>query len=109
MAQNFDLYGSKRLTISELRNVIENALGLIFDVHESSYRGGEYFRSVPCDGEEFVIQLNSFWLDNEMEIAEPDYSDYAVIFWVAWTGRADELREQLAEINDLDFLRRRDR
>jgi hypothetical protein len=109
MAQYFDLYGSKRLTIAQLRDVIENALGLMFEAHESSYKGGEYFRIVPREGEEFVIQSNNFLLDNEIEVAEPDYSDYAAIFWVAWTERADELREELAEINDLDFLRRKER
>jgi folate-binding Fe-S cluster repair protein YgfZ len=109
MSQFFDLYGSKRLTITELRVAVGEALGLTFYAHESLYRGGEYFRVVPHDGEEFVIQLNNFRLDDEMEVAEPDYSNYPVILWVAWTDRADALREDLAEIDGLDFLRRNQR
>jgi hypothetical protein len=109
MSQYFDLYGSKNLTMNELRNAVEDALSLRFDVHESSYKGGEYFRAVLRDGEELIIQLNGFQLSDETEITEPAYSEYGVIFWVAWTSRADEFRGELAEIGDLEFLRRRER
>lgn len=106
MKQSYELYGSTKLSMADLRHAIENLLELSFSVHESAYRGGEYLRAGDLGGEEFVIQRNTFDFDNEEEVAEPDFAQYPVIFWVAWTERGDELRNRLAEIRDLDFLRR---
>jgi hypothetical protein len=48
-----------------------------------------------------------FEFDNEEEVAEPEFTHYPVIFWVAWTERGDEIREMLTAVKGLDFLRRR--
>lgn len=107
MTQCYDLYGSRTLSVPELRDAGEGVLGLRFILHESAYRGGEYFRAGDPGGEEFVIQLNSFEFDNEEEISEPEYADYPVILWIAWTERGDELRKKLNAIPGLEFLRRK--
>jgi len=105
--QCYDLYGTKTLSITELRDAIESALTIRFSPHDSVYYGGEYFRAGEVGGEELVIQLNTFEYGGSIEVAEPDHRGYPVIFWVAWTERGDELRERLATIGELDFLRRK--
>ncbi len=106
MAKCYDLYGSHSLSLVELREAAEGCLGIRFTLHDSIYRGGDYFRSGDIGGEEFVIQLNRFEYENEEEIAEPAYADYLVIFRIGWTERGDELREKLRKVPGLDFLRR---
>ena len=106
MSQTHDLYGSTTLSMAELRHAVENTLDIAFSLNDSAYKGGEYFRAGDLGGEEFVIQRNTFEFDNEEEVAEPDYVQYPVIFWIAWTERGDELREELTKITGLDFLRR---
>lgn len=107
MSQAYDLYGTTTMSIVQLRDIIVEALGITFTLHDSAFRGGTYFRAGDLGGEEFVIQRNSFEFDDEQEVAEPEFAHYPVIFWVAWTERGDELREELAVIEGLDFLRRR--
>jgi hypothetical protein len=55
------------------------------------------------------VDTSDIELDNEIEVAEPEYEDYAAIFWFAWTDRGDELRERPTTIEGLDFLRRKER
>jgi hypothetical protein len=89
--------------MAELGNAIESALGISFALHESSYRGGEYLRAALRDGEELVLQLDNFQLGDEMEVAEPGYPGYPLVFWVAWTDPADEMRAKLANVDGLVF------
>lgn len=107
MSQSYDLYGTMTMSISQLRDLIARALAITFAMHDSAFRGGTYFRAGDIGGEEFVIQRNSFEFDDEQEVAEPEFARYPVIFWVAWTERGDELKQELAVIEGLDFLRRR--
>jgi hypothetical protein len=109
MAQVYDLYGAMNFSMNELRGEVEKVVGIKFDLHDSAYRGGEYFRAGALGGEEFVIQLNHFEFEGEPEIAEPQYSDYPVILQVAWTERGDDLRKKLRDIAGLEFLRRKSR
>jgi hypothetical protein len=107
MVQVSDLYGTRNLSTSELRQKAEKILGVKFNLHDSAYRGGEYFRAGELGGgEEFVIQLNNFKFAGESETAEPDYPEYPVILQISWTERGDELRNELSGIVGLTFLRR---
>jgi hypothetical protein len=107
MSQCYDLYGSIGMSVAQLRDAIGNALAITFTLHDSPFRGGTYFRAGDIGSEEFVIQQNMFEFDNEEEVAEPEFTHYPVIFWVAWTERGDEIREMLTAVKGLDFLRRR--
>jgi hypothetical protein len=104
-----DLYGSTRLSMAEIRDAATKMTGINFSLHDSAYRGGGYFRAEERAGEEIVIQINTFQFEGESEVAEPDFSEYPVILWVAWTSRGDELRRDLQAIDGLDFLRRNER
>jgi hypothetical protein len=92
--------------LSELRKAVERGLGIPFKLHESGYRGGDYFLGGNLGSEEFVIQLNRSEYEGEDEITESEYPEYPVIFSIGWTERGDELKRKLASIPGLDFLGR---
>jgi hypothetical protein len=106
MTETYEVYGSKGLTLPELRDAIEQALGIRFRLHESLYKGGDYFRVGEWGGEEIVVQLNRFEFEGEDEIAEAGFPEYPVILSIEWTRRGHELQQRLATIAGLDFLRR---
>jgi hypothetical protein len=110
MVEHSDLYGAVNFYMDELRIEVEKALSIRFELHDSMYKGGDYYRAgSPGDNESIVIQRNKFELFDEEETAEPLYASYPVIMQIAWTRRGDEYHQRLAEINGLDFLRRNSR
>jgi hypothetical protein len=106
MAMVHDLYGATNFSMRDLRDEVENVLSINFNLHDSLYRGGDYFRAGELAGEKFVIQLNHFEFYGEPETAEPEYSNYSVILRISSTDRGDELRKKLGMIAGLEFLRR---
>jgi hypothetical protein len=104
----YDLYGSKSLSIAQLRAAVEAALAAPFVLHDSSYRGGDYFFAGDLRGETLVVQRNRIAGSGEdIEFAKPAFADYAVILEVNASTRSDQIRTRLAEIQGLDFLLRR--
>ena len=103
----YDLYGSKVGSVEDLCGAVSDAIGSQFQRHESGYLGGEYFLYGDLDGEHFIVQRNRYRNDEgEEEIAEAEFADYPVLLQVNASTRGDELREWLAGIVSLDFLRR---
>jgi hypothetical protein len=54
---SYDLYGTETLTPAEVRDQVQELLGLNLIEHESLYLG-EYFRTDPPGGEEVVVRSN---------------------------------------------------
>ena len=98
MSKTFDLYGSSLALESALREA-EAALGVSFEAHESSHRGGDYYR---CS-ESFVLQRNTE-LDNEL--AEPEFASAATILYVSQVSDPDAIRRQLVGTGSFKHLRR---
>jgi hypothetical protein len=92
--------------MERVRDGVASQLGIEFKTRDSYFRGGEYFRAAAIGGVEFVLVRNS---DEEDEVIEEDYSDYQVLLYVDRHPAPDEIRERLAEIEGLVFLRRRER
>jgi hypothetical protein len=102
-ARIYDLYGSRSLTLDDLREAVQTATGLDLERRDSQQLGGEYFRGGSVGGEELVAHRN--W-DEEGEAIEEAFEDYSVLFRVERSLRADELRVLLNDVQGLDFLRR---
>lgn len=100
----YDLYGSKALSLEQLRLAVERKIGVSFSRHESSYFGGDYFRFGDPRAEEFVIHTN--FVDEDGEFLESDCPEYSSLLEVNASPRADQLRVSLSSIADLYFLRR---
>jgi hypothetical protein len=103
----YDLYGSRALSLEDLRRNTEAVLGLRFELHESYFMGGDYYLFEDSRGERIVIQRNNLDGDDPDDILEDEFPDYSMLLRVEDTARADDLKELLVAINDLDFLRRK--
>jgi hypothetical protein len=76
-------------TIEVTASKLGDALGLVFEPHESSFRGGDYLlagEQLLSDGEHVIVQRN----DDGGEPAEPD-TPAPTLVYVEGTGRADDV------------------
>lgn len=102
--KTFDLYGFSSLDIDRIRRCVEEALGVEFEVHESSF-GGVYLRHGSPGEEHLVLRHNFDALENEW--AEDDFKDSQTLLYVNATARADEIRQLLLlRVHDAKPLRR---
>ncbi|MGE5829925.1 MAG: hypothetical protein ACM30G_16415 [Micromonosporaceae bacterium] len=102
--KTFDLYGSPDLDAEELSAVVSTALGADFIEHDSSFRG-RYFLA---DGApRLEVQPNQVpGDDGEFEAMESEFAEFRTLLYVYGTDRPDEVRDRLAGITGLAFLRR---
>jgi hypothetical protein len=106
-AASYDLYGSRTLTLDELRVAVEGVLDVDFERHESMYLGGDYFLGEDAGAEEkFQIQSNDLSAFEEGDLAEPEFAAHRTLLRVDRSARGDELRERLTAIVGLEFLKR---
>ena len=98
--KRFDLFGSRKLQLLEVAGLIRSATGIELELHESGYRGGDYYRSLGFKGGEIIVQIN--FEDNEGYLTETDFEDYQTLVYV--NGGSDEIARAL-KIEGLDLLR----
>ena len=60
----YDLFGLDVPSLEEGRELVESALGLELDPHESGYAGGDYYRFGRSGEENIVMGLWLFWPEN---------------------------------------------
>jgi hypothetical protein len=89
----YDLYGFISTDINEAKNFLESALNIKFEVHDSSFQGGEYFCSGKYTNEHFVLKQNIDPYDNEP--TEMSYPEYPILFYVNDTTRSVDLRGRI--------------
>jgi hypothetical protein len=83
------VYGSS-VSIEESRREVESRNQVSLTLHDSSYRGGDYYRGVGPGGEEWIVQANT---DGE-EPAEDEWSGPTVLY-VDGTQRDGEVASAL--------------
>ena len=101
--KTYDLYGASEIGPIELRDRVQELLGIEFEERDSSYRGA-YYRAGDLRGEHLVVLANGPE-DEPDEMAEPDFPDKRVLLEVNGTERAEPLREVLSKIPELMLLR----
>jgi hypothetical protein len=102
-SHTYDLYGSKSLSMAQMRDSVAEALGVGFRKRDSYFMGGTYFRAGRVGQTEFVVQRNQ---DEEGEPVEGTFTDYQVLLRIDTSDRPDELRTTLTGIPGIEFLRR---
>jgi hypothetical protein len=85
-----DLYGFEAQEIDQIAEQLSKALGIAFGLHESSYRGGDYYRHGMPGEEELILQRN--WDTVENEPIETTFANYPVLLYVGPTARSGELQ-----------------
>ena len=102
--KTFDLYGFREPTISVVQNKIEDALGVHFMQHESSYLG-VYFRC-GLAGEEHLVLRSNFNVV-EAEWTEGNFQEFPTLLFVNESTRAKEIQAMLcSRIPRTQLLRR---
>jgi hypothetical protein len=91
----YDLYGFISDDIEQAKNILESSLGIKFDIRESDYQGGEYFKWGRNNGEQFVLKRNVDPIDGEP--AEISFSTHPILFYVNDTARSMELQDRISQ------------
>lgn len=99
-----DLYGTRTLTVDEVRNKVASALGVPWERRYSDEIG--YYFEADADGENFALHTNYLDAGDEDEVREPEFADRVVLLYVSGTERGDEIRDALLTIEGVEHLRR---
>ena len=98
------LFGLTGNDLADATTRIQCALGIAMSAHESSYRGGEYYRARDVGEEHFILQTNFDFTEGDW--AEPQFSEHALLLYANEVSDAVTMVTALAPIAKL--LRRRD-
>lgn len=91
----YDLYGFRIDDMMAAKEIVENALKIKMEVHDSSFVGG-YFMYRSEIGEEFILKGN---FDAEEDaFREPDYQESQVLLYI------DESTEERIKTYELQLL-----
>jgi len=86
------LYGFAELNLSTAKEIVENALGILLEPHESGYRGGAYYRWTE-NGTEIILQRNFDCLDNDL--AEPEFPTATILMYLDGKQSVKTLSERI--------------
>lgn len=90
-----NLFGAAAQELDVARAAVENALGAVMEMHESEYRGGDYFL-LEKEGAKLVLQTN--FTEDDGEVTEAEYPDAGVLLYVdGESGAVDGLVTLVAE------------
>jgi hypothetical protein len=101
MTKRFDLYGWPSMALEAAAETIERALGISTQLHDSSYRGGTYYRGADDGVEELILQTN--FVDHDGYFAEADHPEHGVLVYV--TDPSAEVAAKLQHVSGLKLLR----
>ena len=93
MANYYDVYGFTRDDLEQARRDIELGLNIQLMPHDSMYRGGLYYRLGDPGSENFVLQKNYNF--EEQEYTEEQFSEYAVLLYVNQPQNPFEVEKRL--------------
>ncbi len=99
----YDLYGARDLSVDQVHRLVSAALGIAFRGHFSQEVGDYYFAE--DGGSEFMVEGNLATDEDGAYHLEEDFAEYGTLLH-AVTDRGDAIRESLAGIHGLTFLRR---
>lgn len=102
--KTYDLYGIRVDDLETARAVVEDALRIKLNPHESSYHCGDYYRVGDAGAEHIVLQRNHD--DLEKEWTEEGFKEFPVLLYVNETDRAADIENALARMPAVSLLRR---
>lgn len=103
--KTFDVYALRAGSLDEARVAVERATGLSLRLHESGYRGGEYYRCGDVGSENFILQRNHYDESEDGGWAEAEAQDSPFVLYVSQTSRSQQLRTSLEAQPGVRLLR----
>ena len=91
---SYDLYGMSSNDLRRCANRLASILSIVWNLHESSYHGGDYYRFGMPGEEEFILQRNYSESDNDW--AEPEFKEHETLLYVNYTERSSRIKELIA-------------
>lgn len=100
-----ELYGWRSMPLQRGAALLAAATGATFDLHDSSYLGGDYYRAAGPKGERMTVQDN--FEDEDGCLHEPDFPEHKTLVYI--TGRDTWGPSWNLDIEGLELLRVRHR
>jgi hypothetical protein len=88
-----DLYAVPAPDLESARQLLEEILGVAMELHDSSWRGGDYYLGFRFPNETFTLQRNRL---NANEPAEEEHPDVDVILYAETAAPSSGIHEMLA-------------
>jgi len=89
----YDTFGFSSSDLEQVREALENCLGIRFVPHESSFRGDYYLYEAPDDSERLSLESNV-----DPEEGGPlylEFSEFPTVLFVSNADRPEEVAELL--------------
>src|SRR5262245_30460737 len=103
--QTYDLFGLTDGRLDNVRPIVERALAIEFEPHESTFLGDYYLATITTDEN---IQLRNNLDPVDGDPAELEFAQVSILIYVNGTDRADEIARALkSQLPSIIHLRRR--
>lgn len=79
MMKKSNLFGVAAIDLDAARASVEHVLSAVMEMHESEYRGGDYFL-LEKEGAKLVLQTN--FTEDDGEVTEAEYPDAGILLYV---------------------------
>ena len=89
-----ELYGFRTTNVDDVSQRLTSYLQVVFQAHDSVYRGGKYLEGENASGHYFRVQKNFGELGNEW--AEEAFSEYPVLVYVSIETASPDLEAILS-------------
>lgn len=100
--KNYDLYGFLEPRLESVREGVESALNVVFELRDSSYVG-VYFRCETAVGDEFIVQRNHDEASDDW--AEDAFQQFPTLLYATLSSEPDATRNVVTSIGG-QLLRR---
>jgi hypothetical protein len=109
----YELYGSRSENIQDALSLVSNALGLVFEYHESYYLGA-YFMAMGLSDRKLTIESNQLEDEEGIFFQETEFSDCKTLVRLEYSAPShvgdgpvpDEISRRLRSLGGLTFLKR---
>jgi len=103
--KTYDLYGCVDSELETVRQTVEELLRIAMEKHESSYRGGDYYRHGADGSENFILQSNYNTFEGEW--TKEQYKEYPFLLYVNETSRSGDIEKKLGSTSKVKLLQRK--
>ncbi|MFD8423536.1 hypothetical protein [Streptomyces sp. NPDC059466] len=94
------LYGMRLGDIVSAVSVVSGVLNVEFELRESSYKGGSYYRHVSEEG--WSISIETHWRDVDEVLAKPDFPQFSILIYANEVPRVIEtMMDGILELQQL--------